>query len=101
MNMDEYQDQCSNTFRPPETVPESNWNLYLTLGLCSESGELADQLVKGFKDDIQFSREDLISEIGDVLWYVAMLAHVNSIDLSHVAWSNIEKLKSRYADNRS
>ena len=40
-------------------------------------------------------REDLICELGDVLWYVAALATDLNVELSEVANKNIEKLNSR------
>ena len=40
-------------------------------------------------------RQNLISELGDVLWYVAALATDLKTELSEVANKNIEKLNSR------
>ena len=40
-------------------------------------------------------RADLVKELGDVLWYVANVAHELNITLEEVASRNIEKLQSR------
>ena len=40
-------------------------------------------------------RRKLKSELGDVLWYIAVLAHELNISLDDVADDNIEKLSDR------
>ncbi|WP_420114886.1 MazG nucleotide pyrophosphohydrolase domain-containing protein [Pseudactinotalea sp.] len=40
-------------------------------------------------------RSDLARELGDVLWYVAVLADYFDLSLDHVARANVEKLASR------
>lgn len=42
-------------------------------------------------------KEELIKELGDVLWYAAQLAEVMDVKLSDVAAKNVEKLTSRKA----
>ena len=63
------------------------------------SGELANKYKKVIRDDGgQLStekREDLIDELGDVIWYVAALADDLGITLAEVAKRNYNKLKSR------
>jgi len=62
---------------------------YPALGLAGESGEIADKVKKMFRDDggvMTDARRDAIAgEIGDVLWYMAMLCHEMQIKLSDVA----------------
>lgn len=73
---------------------------YLALGLASEAGEVAGKVKKAIRDD---RRKDLsherkmqiLSELGDVLWYVAVLADYLGMDLSSVATDNILKLRDR------
>ena len=74
---------------------------YPALGLTSEAGEVAGKVKKIIRDhDSVLTRElrdDLASEVGDVLWYVAVLAGHLGFDLSDVADLNIRKLQDRQA----
>ena len=73
--------------------------LYPILGLCGETGEVAEKLKKLYRDrdgkvDDQFE-EALVKEMGDILWYVAELCTQFNLDMNAVAEMNIEKLFSR------
>ena len=93
MNINEYQKQAS------ETAIYKDKLIYPTLGLAGEAGEIANKVKKILRDssgNLQESvREDLIYELGDVLWYIAALATDLNVELSEVANKNIEKLNSR------
>jgi NTP pyrophosphatase (non-canonical NTP hydrolase) len=93
MNINTYQQQAS------ETAIYSNKLIYPTLGLAGEAGEIANKVKKVLRDNFgeleENVRQDLISELGDVLWYVAALATDLKVELSKVAEKNIEKLNSR------
>ena len=95
MSYDIYQEKTGETaIYPPEKALE-----YLTLGLCSEAGEVAGKLKKIIRDNNGIIDEDaaqkLSLEIGDVLWYVAQLATTLGLQLSEVAEDNLSKLASR------
>ena len=73
---------------------------YLTLGLTGEAGEIANKIKKLFRDGA--TEEELIEkknqigyEIGDVLWYCAVLAQEMGMNLGHVMERNLEKLHDR------
>jgi NTP pyrophosphatase (non-canonical NTP hydrolase) len=63
--------------------------------LLSEAGEVAGKIKKVIRDGHELDEEAVMYELGDVLWYVAVLAHDLGYDLSTVAELNILKLKSR------
>jgi len=87
---DAYQDWTDETaIYPPEKGIE-----YTALGLASEAGEFAGKVKKMIRDK-NYDLEAMVSELGDVLWYVARAAAELDIHLSDVAMTNIEKLKSR------
>ena len=69
------------------------------MGLAGEVGELVNKIKKIMRDDKglipNHKKEELIGELGDVLWYVATLATELDIDLNEVADLNINKLQSR------
>lgn len=68
-----------------------------TLGLVGEAGEVAEKVKKAVRDDTELSREDLLKELGDVLFYVAALADLLDEDLGKVGTGNLEKLRDRKA----
>ena len=67
-----------------------------TLGLVGEAGEVAEKIKKYYRDGVS-NEEDIIKELGDVLFYVAALSNFFNSDLSEVALKNLEKLKDRKA----
>ncbi len=76
--------------------------MYLALGLCGEAGEVAEKIKKLFRDgyqgiDPQDWTEDLIKEVGDVLWYAANLLDAFGVTFSDAGVTNLEKLASRAA----
>jgi len=86
--------------------PKSQALPYLTLGIASEAGEVAGKYKKVIRDhsgDINSMsiewKKDLLSELGDVLWYVARIADEMGVSLSEVAEKNIEKLTDRKSRN--
>lgn len=69
------------------------------LGLAGESGECCDIIKKYKFQGHPLNKEDLIEEIGDVLWYVAQTASGLGITLEEVAQCNLDKLHKRYHGN--
>lgn len=73
--------------------------LYTSLGLVSEAGEVAGKVKKILRDDESVispdRHEQLVDELGDVLWYCAMVADELGITLSYAAMRNIDKLEDR------
>jgi len=90
VDMDDYQRQA----RKFAIYDKSYKVVYPTLGLSSEVGEVSDKLKKWLRDG-HAEKEDLAKELGDVLWYVAILAEDLGFTLSDVAIMNLEKLDSR------
>lgn len=95
MTLDEYQKGARTT----AIYPEESRIVYPTLGLTGESGEVADKVKKVIRDNGgQFSDErkhEIALELGDVMWYVASLAHDLGYSLEEVAQMNLDKLASR------
>lgn len=68
------------------------------LGIAGEAGEVADYLKKVVGHSHELDTLKVAKEIGDVLWYVALLADDIGLTLAEVATMNIEKLRARYPD---
>jgi NTP pyrophosphatase (non-canonical NTP hydrolase) len=75
--------------------------LHGQLGLASESGEIADQLKKHIFYGKALDTINLEEEIGDVFWYLALLANELGADFDSIMERNIAKLKKRYGDKFS
>ena len=76
----------------------SNYN-YPALGLAGEAGEVCNKIKKIERDHDGVITKDMkckiSDEIGDVLWYLAMLSHEFGLSLQNIAESNIYKLNLR------
>lgn len=80
-------------------LPIDLQELHAVLGLAGEAGEIANQHKKHlFKPGGMMSREEVLLELGDVLYYVAILAALNGATLDHVSRLNYEKL-TKNGDN--
>jgi NTP pyrophosphatase (non-canonical NTP hydrolase) len=90
----QYQNEAQRT----AIYRESLRVLYPTMGL-GEVGEVQGKIKKVFRDkEGQFdedTKKEIGKELGDVLWYVAILARDLDLDLEDIAQQNIAKLKSR------
>lgn len=99
MNFDGYQEEALKTNLYPAHLA-----LYaLSLGLASEAGEVAGLMKRVARDWggslTPEARERLEYELGDVMWYIAVLAAEANIKLSDVVEHNIEKLRDRAVRN--
>jgi NTP pyrophosphatase (non-canonical NTP hydrolase) len=96
MDLNTYQQAAGRTALYPDRGQNP---LYPTLGLCGEAGEVADKVKKVMRDDGGvFSaerRQAIALELGDVLWYVAQLAHELGLSLEEIASANLAKLADR------
>lgn len=72
----------------------SNW----ALGVAGEAGEVADYMKKVLHHGHALDIEKLTKELGDVCWYVAVLANEAGIKFSTVLEENEKKLRARYPD---
>lgn len=108
MTATEYEQQAHRTIagHAAENIP------YLGFGLMAEAGEVADKIAKAVRrgeieiDDneiffvcgncFQF-RDNIVDELGDVLWFVAMMARRLGVSLEEVMRRNLDKLADRQA----
>jgi len=95
MDLNEYQKAALGTLLEPGRMPV----LYPVLGLAGETGEVVDKVKKVIRDhNGDYSperRREIATELGDVLWYAAVLAKDLGYELEEVARMNIEKIYRR------
>lgn len=96
MQFNDYQSKAARTAKYPVIGKKY---IYPALGLASESGEVLGKIKKVFRDYEGVISKDykqaLKYELGDVLWYVAMLAKDLGFKLDDLAQMNLKKLSSR------
>ena len=96
MKFSEYQQAAAETAIYPDAGTGSPAALsYLGLGL-GEAGEIQGKIKKILRDgDTELARHQIGFEVGDLLWYAAMLARELGFDLDAIAKANLYKLTSR------
>ena len=66
-----------------------------TLGLVGEAGEVSEKVKKLFRDKNSLSDEDVLKELGDVLFYATALANIFGGNLKTIMEMNMKKLDDR------
>jgi len=94
MTLDEYQKKALKT-----VLPTSDNLPYTALGLASEAGEVASKIKKWLRDgnsDLKNLDNHMLSkELGDALWYIAVMSHQLGFSLDKIAQENVDKLADR------
>lgn len=70
------------------------------LGISSEVGELSDVIKKAFVNNMELDREEIVKELGDVLWYCALVARSVDSNLHEAMAVNIAKIHARYSEGK-
>ena len=98
MDFKTYQKKARETAQYPNLGQN---NIYPTLGLIGEAGEVAEKVKKVLRDKNGIfddeSKNAIKKELGDVLWYLSNLCTEFNFGLDDVAIENLEKLKLRAA----
>ena len=94
LTLDTYQEQVANT----AVYPYGKADQYLVAGLAGEVGEVASLFAKHWRADQEWlDYSEVAAELGDVLWFITLLADEVGYDLSEVAQNNLDKLADRAA----
>lgn len=100
MDCDDYQRAAMRTARAKDAPEEF---MHLVLGLVGEAGEIAEKVKKLVRDHdsdlARLDRDDMAKELGDVLWYAAVLADFLDLSLGDIAQRNVDKLADRQRRN--
>jgi NTP pyrophosphatase (non-canonical NTP hydrolase) len=101
MTFDEYQKQAlttaENSYEP--LMEKTIW----AMGVAGEAGEVVEKWKKivAYKDGVitEEDLQELAKELGDVVWYIAVMAHSLGLSFDDIMQRNVEKLKSRKQRN--
>jgi len=100
MNIDDYSTNALKTLGDDYAYGDITPQMMgMVLGLSDESGEVLGKFKKLMRDKqgilTDEDKKEIIKELGDILWYIASVAHVLGSSLEEVARKNNEKLASR------
>jgi NTP pyrophosphatase (non-canonical NTP hydrolase) len=94
MTFEEYSELAKRTLN--QSLNEHERLTMTALGLSGEAGECSEAIKKHVFHHHPLDRAAMRSELGDVLWYLAMLADACGLTLDEVAEYNVGKLRNRY-----
>ncbi len=100
MTFDEYQERALTTAHTdPKYVDSLMDKTIWAMGIAGEAGEVVEKwkkIVAYKKGKIsKKDREELKKELGDVVWYIAVMAHSLGLSFEEVMQLNVVKLASR------
>ena len=88
--LDKYQDFAKKSADPACSLDS------LFIGLSAEVGELHSERMRELRPDREaFGHHEVLSELGDIMWYVANIAEHYDITLHEVVEYNQKKLIGR------
>ena len=90
MDFNQYQEAAVATASPNIDAT------YLAVKLMIEAAEAAQPIIKRQYHGATLDFSALTEELGDVLWYVAALAHAYNLPLERIAELNLSKLRARH-----
>ncbi len=79
-------------------APECRDPVNCAFGLTGEAGEVAELLKKKLFQGRGYAADKMLAELGDVLWYLDLMAELHGYTLDDVAAANVAKLRARYPD---
>lgn len=84
------------TFAVSRLKPDTDDINLLMLGLSSEVGELHSERMRHLRPDRDaIGAEEILSELGDILWYVATIGHKYGFSMKQIENYNRDKLTHR------
>ena len=94
--LDAYQRVAARTINP--ALSDDQRLLDAAAGLAEEAGEVLGHVRKHVMQGRALHRDDVVAELGDALWCLAIVAHALGVPLSEVARINEAKLRARHPD---
>ena len=93
ITLKQYQKACKATAKKFETDEKEilTWGL----GIAGEAGDIAGCIKKTYSHDND-QTAGVRENIGDTIWYAAMISNFYGWDLQEILQENLEKLKKRF-----
>ncbi len=99
MNFNDYVKERARIFSKQDANKDCLNLLWASNALAGETGEFANIVKKVYRDmmgNSNLAHEDLLSELGDVLWYWIFVCDTFDIKPEAVMQYNMTKLRKRY-----
>lgn len=94
-----YNEFVANLFKD---MGDKKLNLaHAALGIAGEAGEVVDIIKKHYAYDKPLQLEEVVKELGDLLFYIQALMNELGIEKELVIINNMAKLTQRYGDSYS
>lgn len=78
--------------------PDKVRMLHAALGMTTEAAEVLDLLKKHLYYGKALDPQYLCEELGDLMWYMALMLDAAGLDLDTVLSANVAKLRARYPE---
>ncbi len=93
MSLKEYQEACKETAKKFDIKEKEifTWGL----GIAGEAGDVASCIKKTFAHNNDV-KDGIKENLGDTLWYAAMICNFFNWDFEEILNENLAKLKKRY-----
>ncbi len=94
-NLEEYQKICKTTAKKFDSPDKEilTWGL----GITGEAGDVASCIKKTFIHNND-QKEGIKENLGDTLWYTAMICNFFDWDMQEILDKNVKKLRKRYPE---
>jgi len=94
MDLREYQELCKTTAKVYERKQDeiTNWGL----GIAGEAGDVASCIKKLVFHKNEAIKDGIKENIGDMMWYTAMICNYFGWNFQEILNENLEKLKKRH-----
>lgn len=70
--------------------------MHAAAGIAGEAGEIIDAVKKNWAYNKPLDKDNVIEELGDILFYVQAMASLMEVSLSECIVANMNKLQIRY-----
>ena len=102
MKIEDYSKQAISTLLGEHDIVDMDATLLSQVfGLVGESGEVAEKFKKLIRDKqgkiSEEDKQEILKELGDILWYVNAVSTLLGSSLDEVAQKNLDKVLSRKA----
>lgn len=91
----DYQNACIRTIGD---LTKDELLVNCALGLAGEAGEVIDHIKKHLYQGHDLDKDKIAEELGDLMWYIAVMAISIDYALGDIANNNIDKLLKRYPE---
>lgn len=93
-----YEDHAMRTAKEIGDVEDI---LHATLGIASEAGELTSSVKAWLAYGKELDVKNIVEEMGDLMWFIALMCKRLNVPMEQVAVNNIAKLYERYPEKYS